>query len=1587
LILHGSALLNHTNSELTMNISNAASPRPVVNDDPAEPGGRMYRSLPGRRKALFAGLSDPQRPAGDQPEAVRRLGRAVKNAGDAQPSVTSDASQPLATEQAPLLSPRQATGVPLIRSGMGSGAGPRPAGSELSAARQMRLPKPPGQISVIDRLPASALADLDRVLQTQRQLAHQVDLIDNLGMLQVPARQDQVFTLGRENGKYAFNAMPGTSDGKLPPVEGHFDFVVLAGRPDRILLGYNSRNNLDEGPVYKRFAVEGHTSLTGGDDVLYAGQMEFHDGELLNWDSGSGHYQPAPAHRHTNLPVALKDLLPEKLYLSYWDADGERPMSLAIGETKVAVGDLHRMGAVLDGMPVQQALDAGAATRPGLADRIQIDGARLAHWVKLHSTTALSRMLTDIGMARTIDTPLISPRALTRPAGGDQAEWLIGRMNRHVAEVKGLSREAAGEHQASLLKALRENNTALAKRVLTKLSPASQSALVAVLKEQENLALQLQPLEKIDLVESDHQKQFTLDNLFELGRQDDRYMLSPAHAGVDDVPSVDGKFLFVVTQSEPDRIVVVPDMVVIPEGQTRGNVLGVGGHASMAQGKEVLFAGEMTFQDGKMISWNNRSRDFSPPAQLRHFNISPSLKHLLFEQQFEADSAKAPSTQATIKIGQVDMLLDDLTVAGAVIDGQPIAQAIERGAALRPGLADRIQFDGGVISAWVQRGQHEGVVAMLSDIAIARKTDVALVKQPATLPGAGMSQQKVLRDIREMNEYVQKLRQIIAAASPTKSTGPDVVTGSVLHEAVAHPTGDGRGPAVATSSDNTGVAQEPGPPAGDAARPAGEAPNASLSKGAKPSQKASTPVPLDGVGQVDDLLSVGKHHLNVATLAAMGATVDGVPIRRAMAQGLAGRAGILDRLQVEGADLARMFKSGRTDEVLSTLMEAASARGGNAPLIMPDKSHSWIGTMNQQLEGLKGIDARSTQSSSGNPITFLSAGGRTVQHVGVGLQIFGIYTALRGTSEAVARGDKVGAAVNVAALAAEAGSVGLEAGLPRLAANLGRGQIELFNDFARTPLGIRLGGQVKIAARVGQMASVAGAALAVPFEVYNAVDSFQRAGSASGKQQQDLYVNGGFAVAGATASVALAGAAVAGAAFAGPVGLAVGGVLAVGQNMYNSVRYVEDIERYVPLSHGERFETGLASFFGGNASQSIQDKVSVGQAREQYRDNKRDELLSYLKKSTHKQAIFGDAIIRAQEPIERMESRLVLAAGGPYTSKNKVKTFEQRPASVRDNAGDDDIDASAGLQRVSNLVKAPQGAETSVLWVTGEGRDRLKGALNVSNVFDVREGEKNITGGPKDDRFDLVQRPSDGSVLNGGDGQDTLALHFSSEAGVAPKGRKDLVTPDVHVVLPARAKEGDTAGSTFLPRPGGLYVKGERAELLNIDHIVTSSTARTRVTGNQNQNLIVLNGDGDKAAGGGGNDIFVINGGGRVSIVAGTGNNRYVVGNGSGHVDIDNANATGGRHHVRLNVDIGDMSVMAAGSTLEIRLGKRQPDRRVVLSHIFEQNEQGRNSPRLADDDIVISTRDGYVVTPTLSSIGEYPDGLIALVAEKRTTA
>lgn len=87
--------------------------------------------------------------------------------------------------------------------------------------------------------------------------------------------------------------VPGQPQGV--PANGHYVFTILTARPWEVRLG----QRIDGG----------HTAISRGADVYYAGEILFQNGYLIRWNDESGHYHP-PA----NLHPQVRTLLPPGLF-------------------------------------------------------------------------------------------------------------------------------------------------------------------------------------------------------------------------------------------------------------------------------------------------------------------------------------------------------------------------------------------------------------------------------------------------------------------------------------------------------------------------------------------------------------------------------------------------------------------------------------------------------------------------------------------------------------------------------------------------------------------------------------------------------------------------------------------------------------------------------------------------------------------------------------------------------------------------------------------------------------------------------------------------------------------------------------------------------------------------------------------------------------------------------------------------------------------------------------------------------------------------------------------------------------------------
>jgi len=114
-----------------------------------------------------------------------------------------------------------------------------------------------------------------------------------------------------ENGKPLDNPEP----------HGDYVFAIKASDPKTVLVGKHVLPGATPQP-HDNLAVEGHSSITHGENALYAGTAWFNKGILKSWSNDSGHYRPNAHARHSALTSDNRQLLPESKFIRHKHQDG-----------------------------------------------------------------------------------------------------------------------------------------------------------------------------------------------------------------------------------------------------------------------------------------------------------------------------------------------------------------------------------------------------------------------------------------------------------------------------------------------------------------------------------------------------------------------------------------------------------------------------------------------------------------------------------------------------------------------------------------------------------------------------------------------------------------------------------------------------------------------------------------------------------------------------------------------------------------------------------------------------------------------------------------------------------------------------------------------------------------------------------------------------------------------------------------------------------------------------------------------------------------------------------------------------------------
>jgi Ca2+-binding RTX toxin-like protein len=693
---------------------------------------------------------------------------------------------------------------------------------------------------------------------------------------------------------------------------------------------------------------------------------------------------------------------------------------------------------------------------------------------------------------------------------------------------------------------------------------------------------------------------------------------------------------------------------------------------------------------------------------------------------------------------------------------------------------------------------------------------------------------------------------------------------------------------------------------------------------------------------------VGEVSITRASLDALGATIDGQPITSKNTFFRTPQRSFINSLQFSASAIERHMKSssGSNAYLLPTLLfDMASRRPLTAPPLIRENpqddvdSAGYHSKIKKLLGSAQKLDLRHSQLPQNTRRWVATAKTHLTVGSSVGLQAFGIFMGLRGVVQAIKAGDKAEVVINSVGIASELGSIVIDIGVSKIAAEMLTAGQSAFKDFAKT----------RFAVRLGRSGGLIGGALTLPFDVYTAVRSLNAASHATGKEAIDHYVSAGLSITSAAMTIILGSAALAGLSFVGPAGLLAGAMLAIGSQIYGAVRIVDDIDDYIELTVGERWRSGFFSFCMMDVDQDVKDRYSRAktliQHTEQLNRNARRLLDVDLKEST-------EAVVNGAFEVDLIATRI-----WKRNWWTKVDSWQTENVPMI-RGSDDTVDARDGVTKdTPGAVLGVAGDDKSILWLLGDGRDSIKGVEKKSNIFQYGSGIKDLTGGEKDDRFVFqsaaksISNKIEGaaySKLRGGAGTDTLALegYKSTQEG----HDIDLQAGTLHVRTPNRDAEG-----------GADYKFHSLLE--SIENVETLKSAASVVTGTDQRNIIKSGGRDTIKAGAGNDQIQLLH---KDAIASGEeGIDEYFIAHQDGRFCIVEDGKQESSIEFAWRVSLIESWAIEKNS-LVITSGFEFYDRPKCVVFIHEVYETVENETRLKNNKLTFLTKDGYVLRPDL---------------------
>lgn len=726
------------------------------------------------------------------------------------------------------------------------------------------------------------------------------------------------------------------------------------------------------------------------------------------------------------------------------------------------------------------------------------------------------------------------------------------------------------------------------------------------------------------------------------------------------------------------------------------------------------------------------------------------------------------------------------------------------------------------------------------------------------------------------------------------------------------------------------------------------------------------------------LIRIGELDISRVELYKLGATINGKPIENQPAGDSDGKQ-LANTMRIDFARFKTATNS--SDPLVSlrathVLFEIASHRDPAAGPLMPSTEvHKGAEIIDKQMQQLHKVQAQIQElvrTKQPMPANFFDAGGvdkfGKTRAAGLGFQAFSTFQGLRSAIESFQKGDVAQGSISLGAVASQYAGDAIEIALNKLGQHVIQGAAPSIMGFKATSVG----------QLIGKIGTGAGVAISVPFDIYSAVDSFKKASKSSGTEAQDHYVNGAFSVANAATSVTLGAAFMMGSTSAGPIGLAVAASLMTSQMIYNSVRTVEDIDKATPLTGGQKVVTGVRAFLGmGPGFDVLKPYLEKKYANEndEQQQARYKAFLSGEGKTNFERVVYGSSEVE----VKQVDGKVPLTPNVWFSPITWLLNLIPVPGKVpsvtirdgNDHVGIDESYSSFNGKPVKQ-VEGELGDGKATLWDLGGGDDYVRGVENKPNVFLLGAGKKVVSGGRADDtvvmsadaremleRAGQVEKTGNKDfsrrqiVLDGGEGRNTLVFSGSLSSPRDELTKQESASYVGHVI---NLKENTVSIKTEKTNTEGVK---KIASVQNFANVTTVKNGESYVQGDDQNNLLTLNGSEDIARTGKGADIVVINGGAKV--IGEDGNNTYIIHKGSGSVYIEDPESS----TVQLDytdAEISDWQVTPSGD-LKVTLNGGSPEQRrsVEFKGAFSNDpkDQGKSRPIfITSDGVMMSVID-----------------------------